>query len=94
MGLLDGILGGTTGATQMVPDGGERGGGKRVLMALLPVVLGMLRNRQGSTPAGGGGAGELGGSIALRRMAGRPTSMNWSAVWPTSRGSSAGEVAA
>lgn len=83
MGLLDQILGGVIGGAfgQRSPGGGgglgglgglggALGGNKGgLLMALLPVVLGMLANRQGS--AGGGlgglgaspGAGGLGGGI-------------------------------
>jgi uncharacterized protein YidB (DUF937 family) len=59
MGLLDQILrGGLGGAGQRAPMGG--GGGGRVLMALLPIVLQMLANRQrggaGNPVPGGLGA--------------------------------------
>ena len=67
MGLLDGILGEVlgnstdTGQPSLVVSG--VGGGNRVLMALLPVLLGMLMNRQGGTAAGGGGLGDLLGGV-------------------------------
>ena len=51
MGLLDGILGevlgNSTDTGQPSPVVSGVGGGNRVLMALLPVLLGMLMNRQG-----------------------------------------------
>jgi uncharacterized protein YidB (DUF937 family) len=67
MGLLDQILGGLTGgAAGNAPD--RRGGmGSRVLMALLPVVIGMLSHRGGGLGGmsgmrvSGGGLGGLGG---------------------------------
>ncbi len=68
MGLLDGILGevlgNSTDTGQPSPVVSGVGGGNRVLMALLPVLLGMLMNRQGGTAAGGGGLGDrLGGVL-------------------------------
>ena len=69
MGFLDQILGGLTGGTQSQGSQGFGGSGGGALMALLPVVLGMLANRGGSTNAlassmtGGGGMGGLGGLL-------------------------------
>ncbi|HPU79240.1 YidB family protein [Accumulibacter sp.] len=67
MGLLDGILGevlgNSTDTGQPSPVATGAGGGNRVLMALLPVLLGMLMNRQGGTAAGGGGLGDLLGGV-------------------------------
>ncbi|MBK8384574.1 MAG: DUF937 domain-containing protein [Candidatus Accumulibacter sp.] len=67
MGLLDGILGEVLGNStdigQPSPVVSGVGGGNRVLMALLPVLLGMLMNRQGGTAAGGGGLGDLLGGV-------------------------------
>ena len=67
MGLLDGILGevlgNSTDTGQPSPVVSGVGGGNRVLMALLPVLLGMLMNRQGGTAAGGGGLGDLLGGV-------------------------------
>jgi uncharacterized protein YidB (DUF937 family) len=69
MGLLDGVLGGmlgnSPGGPQQAPVGAGMGGGNSVLMALLPVVLGMLMNRQGgaTTGAGGGGLADLVGGM-------------------------------
>lgn len=67
MGLLDGILGevlgNSTDTGQPSPVVSGVGGGNRVLMALLPVLLGMLVNRQGGTAAGGGGLGDLLGGV-------------------------------
>lgn len=61
MGLLDQILGGVSGVGGNTPrQSGSMGGG--VLMALLPVVMGMLSQRAGSAAAGSaGGLGGLGG---------------------------------
>ncbi|NUZ04773.1 YidB family protein [Piscinibacter koreensis] len=62
MGLLDQIVGGLAGnalGRGSDPRGGGRGG---VLMALLPVLLGMLANRAGGA-SGGGGLGGLGGLL-------------------------------
>ena len=63
MGLLGQILGGLAG--NMATGGARRpvqgGGTSRVVMALLPVVLGMLANRRGSTGGLGGMGGGLGG---------------------------------
>jgi uncharacterized protein YidB (DUF937 family) len=67
MGLLDGILGevlgNSTDTGQPSPVVSGVGGGNRVLMALLPVLLGMLMNRQGGTAAGSGGLGDLLGGV-------------------------------
>ena len=67
MGLLDGILGevlgNSTDTGQPSPVATGAGGGNRVLMALLPVLLGMLMNRQGGTAAGGGSLGDLLGGV-------------------------------
>lgn len=75
MGLLDQILGGLAGNTQgRQPMGQAAGGGMgSVLVALLPVVLSMLANRQGAPMGsaappgaggmGGGGLGGLGGGL-------------------------------
>jgi uncharacterized protein YidB (DUF937 family) len=82
MGLLDDVLGqlaGGSGATARQSPGTEAGVGgagmSRILMALLPVVLMMLRNRAGSARAaqvdegnagagsGGGGLGDLLGTV-------------------------------
>lgn len=74
MGLLDDLLGGLTGQTMgghapAAPSRGAVGGSSTsaVLMALLPVVLGMLSNR-GSQPGGsghaaGGGLGDILGQV-------------------------------
>ena len=66
MGLLGQILGGLAGnALGRSPIGAASGGGSsRVLMALLPVVLGMLADRQGGTTGGlpGTGASRYGGA--------------------------------
>ena len=71
MGLLDQILGGLTGGMQnqgQAPMGqGGMGAGGGALMALLPIVLGMLANRGGGMGAaaapgmGGGMGGSMGG---------------------------------
>jgi uncharacterized protein YidB (DUF937 family) len=68
MGLLDEILGGLTGGLQgqgqaPMGQGGMGGMGGGALMALLPIVLGMLSNRGGSMGAAapGMGGGALGG---------------------------------
>ena len=72
MGLLDSILGGVLGNAmgQPAPRQAQPGaGGNSALMALLPVVLGMLMNRQGGQAAasGGGGLGDvLGGMLGGR----------------------------
>jgi uncharacterized protein YidB (DUF937 family) len=63
MGLLDDLLGGLAGQTagrahpQSTRAGGEGAGMSQVLIALMPVVLGMLANRgsQRSLAAGAGG---------------------------------------
>ena len=62
MGLLDQILGGMTGnASGQSNMGGQSAGGGmgNALVALLPIVLSMLANRQGG---GMGGAGAFGGA--------------------------------
>ena len=65
MGLLDEILGGVLGAAGQAPMRGRGqtagGGMSGVLMALLPVVLGMLANRGGGIPQAGAGPGGMGG---------------------------------
>lgn len=66
MGLLDQILGGVSGLGSNAPrQSGGMGGG--VLMALLPVVIGMLSQRAGgavaANSAGAGGLGGLGGML-------------------------------
>jgi len=69
MSLLSQILGGLAGSALGGRDGARRGGGlSPVLMALLPVVLGMLsqRGRQGSGEGGGGGLGDLLGRLSQR----------------------------
>ncbi|WP_280151801.1 YidB family protein [Piscinibacter sp. XHJ-5] len=54
MGLLDQILGGLAATRSGRSFPGQSGGGMgNVVMALLPVVLGMLANRQGGTGMGG-----------------------------------------
>ena len=82
MGLLDQVLGGLTGnvaGRSSMGDSPLGGGMGNALVALLPVVLGMLANRQGGGTGasavsaigglgglgggGGGGAGGLGGLI-------------------------------
>ena len=79
MGLLDQILGGITdGPDQRAPQ--SRGGmGRSVLMALLPVVIGMLSRRGGgmggmpglgASRSGSGSMGGLGGLGGLGAMAG------------------------
>jgi uncharacterized protein YidB (DUF937 family) len=73
VGLLDGILGemlgNSPGAAQQAPAAGGTVGGNNVLLALLPIVLGMLMNRQGGAAIGaegGGGPGEVLGGILGR----------------------------
>jgi uncharacterized protein YidB (DUF937 family) len=70
VGLLDSILGAALGgaidqqqapAPQQMPAGGVAS--SPVLTALLPVVLGMLMNRGGGAPAGGGLGEVLGGML-------------------------------
>jgi uncharacterized protein YidB (DUF937 family) len=76
MGLLDEVLGQLAGASRTAPrpqartEAGAGMGMSRILMALLPVVLMMLRNRAGSAPAArvergdtGGGLGDLLGQV-------------------------------
>jgi uncharacterized protein YidB (DUF937 family) len=61
MGLLDQILGGVSGLGGNTP---KRSGsmGSSLLMALLPVVMGMLSQRDnGTLPRSSGGLGSLGG---------------------------------
>ena len=81
MGLLDELLGGLAGQSmgsrtqpqQPMQTGG--GGMSQVLIALMPVVLGMLASRgsQGSAPtqAGGGGLGDLLGQVLGGAAGGR-----------------------
>lgn len=66
MGLLDQILGGGSAVGNNTSrQTGSMGGS--ILMALLPVVLGMLSQRAGGAaagnPSGSGGLGELGGML-------------------------------
>ena len=77
MGILDDLLGGLAGqgmggrANEQATRGGGGAGMSQVLMALMPVVLGMLANRgsQGGSPtqsnlaSGGGGIGDLLGQV-------------------------------
>lgn len=65
MGLLDQILGGLTGGGGMgrMP-GAPAGRGSGLLMALLPVVLNMLAQRQRGAGSGGGLGSVLGGGMA------------------------------
>jgi uncharacterized protein YidB (DUF937 family) len=73
MGLLDDLLGGLAGQTmagrtqpQPTRAGGEGAGMSQVLVALMPIVLGMLANRgsQRSFAAGaGGGIGDMLGQV-------------------------------
>ena len=85
MGLLDQILGGLGGGLSRAPMGrsGVSGGMGRVLMSLLPVVLGMLANRSsaaasrpGASFPGGpgninqGGGGDLGALGGLGGLGG------------------------
>ena len=64
MGLLDQILGGLTGnVSGQSRMGGQTGGGmSNALVALLPIVLGMLANRQGGGMGGGSSLGGMGGA--------------------------------
>jgi len=65
MGLLDEMLGGVLGAAGQAPMGGRGqtagGGMSSILVALMPVVLGMLANRAGGIPQAGAGPGGMGG---------------------------------
>ncbi|MCW2950754.1 MAG: hypothetical protein JWN41_1767 [Thermoleophilia bacterium] len=66
MSLLDQILGGVSGVGNNQPrQSGSMGGS--ILMALLPVVMGMLSQRAGGAaagnPGGSGGLGGLGGML-------------------------------
>ncbi len=65
MGLLDGVLGSMLGNSTDTEQaaGGGMGGNSKVLTALLPVVLGMLMNRQGGAAESGGGLGDLLGGM-------------------------------
>jgi len=73
-GALSGGLGQAMGGGQQRP-AGQGGGGDlaHVAMAVLPVVLGMMANRQGgasASGAGGGGMGGLGDLLAQFQRAG------------------------
>ncbi len=76
MGLLTQILGGLAGnALGRSPVGRAGGGTSRVLMSLLPIVLGMLANRQPGRPSaiadvGGGGLGGAGAVGGLGGLGG------------------------
>jgi uncharacterized protein YidB (DUF937 family) len=73
MGLLDSILGGVAGNALGRGMGGmgRRGGRSGLLMALLPIVLSMLRNRGGGGALGRGrGMGGMGGLGALAGLGG------------------------
>ncbi len=64
MGLLSQILGGLAGNVLGRSSAGRTSGGvSRVLMSLLPVVLGMLANRQGGRIGRGGVSDLRGGSL-------------------------------
>lgn len=65
MGLLDQILGGVTG--EMRGNQSQPNSGSSVLMALLPVVIGML-NHRGSGAGAIGGPGGLGGLGSILGM--------------------------
>lgn len=59
MGLLDEIFGGVVGGSAARAGAGQRsasgaGGAADMMAALLPIVLGMLANRQGASQPGGG----------------------------------------
>lgn len=87
MGLLDSILGGVLGnATgQPAPRQAQAGaGGNSALMALLPIVLGMLMNRQGGTAARPGSAGGGLGDVLGGMLGGRAA--------PTGGGSGLGDI--
>jgi uncharacterized protein YidB (DUF937 family) len=88
MGLLDDLLGGLAGQSmgggmqpqQQPMQAGGGGGMSQVLIALMPVVLGMLANRGAQTgaptqmnyaPQGGGGLGELLGQVLGGAAGGR-----------------------
>ena len=64
MGLLDQILGGMSGnVSGQSRMGDETGGGMgNALVALLPIVLSMLANRQGAGMGGGSSLGGMGGA--------------------------------
>jgi uncharacterized protein YidB (DUF937 family) len=79
MGLLDQILGGLTGGPDQRAPQSRGGMGSSVLMALLPVVIGMLSRSRGgvggmsglgASGSGLGGMGGLGGLGGLGAMAG------------------------
>ena len=68
MGLLDQILGGLSGnvSGQSTMRGQAAGGGMgNALIALLPVVMSMLANRQGGGMGGGSALGGMGGAGGL-----------------------------
>ena len=64
MGLLDQILGSAAGGINAGSQQRNTGIGSSVLIALLPVVIGMLTNRGGSAGATGG-LGGLGGILGM-----------------------------
>ena len=72
MALLDELLGGLAGTGLRQPQATSNAGGgvTNVLMALLPVVLGMMSNRQGGTTMGMSGAGGAGGAGGLGGLGG------------------------
>ena len=80
MGLLDEMLGGVLGAAGQAPMGGRgqtaSGGMSSVLVALLPVVLGMLANRGGGNPQAGAGPGGLGDLLDRFRNTGHGDQAN------------------
>ncbi|UST52738.1 YidB family protein (plasmid) [Comamonadaceae bacterium OTU4NAUVB1] len=73
MGLLDQILGSAAGGINAGSQQRNTGIGSSVLMALLPVVIGMLTNRGGSAGATGG-LGGLGGLGSIPGMGGASSS--------------------
>jgi uncharacterized protein YidB (DUF937 family) len=70
MGLLDQILGGAAGGMGAGSQQRNTGIGSSVLMALLPVVIGMLTNRGG----GAGATGGIGGLGSILGMGGASSS--------------------
>ena len=75
MGLLDQLLqgaltGGLGQATGQQRPAGQGGNLASLAMAVLPVVLGMLANRQGGAPGAGAGMGGIGDLLAQFQRAG------------------------